>query len=145
VADQAGGDGDKPPAQGGDHGLTSAGTVSDQPPVAAGGGEVVQPAGAGSGEQRSPHPGPVHRVLPRREVAQRGAVLGVAEQILHAPAVAVPVLDLRGVIAGGHVEVGHDERGGVDRVGVGKLVERQGALVRVQGAGCVGAGLGDRR
>src|SRR3954463_2975313 len=56
VADQAGGDGDQPPPQGGDHGLATADTVPDQPPVwllvIGGGGEVVQPSGEGGGEQR---------------------------------------------------------------------------------------------
>src|SRR5919107_2787818 len=42
VADQAGGDGDQPSAQGGDHGLSAADAVPDQPPVAGAGGEVVQ-------------------------------------------------------------------------------------------------------
>src|SRR3954447_17524996 len=93
VADQAGGDGKQSPPQGGDHGLAAADTVPDQPPVQlpgrltiwlllAGGGEVVQPAGEGGGEQRGPHPGPVHCMVPGGQVAQRGAVFGVAEQVL---------------------------------------------------------------
>jgi hypothetical protein len=109
VADQAGGDGEQSPPQGGDHGLAAADTVPNQPPVqlpgrlaiwllVVGGGEVVQPAGEGGGEQRGPHPGPVHRLVARGEVAQRGAVFGVAEQVLHLGPVAVPVLDLRGLV-----------------------------------------------
>src|SRR3954454_11430271 len=45
VAKQAGGDGDQPPLQGGDHGLAATDAVPDQPPVwllvIGGGGEVV--------------------------------------------------------------------------------------------------------
>jgi hypothetical protein len=94
VTDQAGGDRDQPPPQGGDHGLAAADTVPDQPSVVAGSGEVVQPPAAGGGEQRTPHPGPVHCVVPGGQVTQRAAVLGVAEQVLHLGAVAVPVLHL---------------------------------------------------
>jgi hypothetical protein len=54
VADQAGGHGEQPPPQRGDHGLAAADTVPDQPPVASGGGEVcshpVRPAAS-----RAPH------------------------------------------------------------------------------------------
>src|SRR4051795_10000369 len=39
VADQASGDGDQPPPQGGDHGVTAADSVPDQSLVAGGGGE----------------------------------------------------------------------------------------------------------
>src|SRR4249919_538537 len=38
VADQAGGDGEQPPPQGGDHGLAAADAVSDQLSVVVGGG-----------------------------------------------------------------------------------------------------------
>jgi hypothetical protein len=62
-------------------------------------------------------------------VAQCGAVLGVAEQVLDRGAVAVPVLDRGRPVAAGDVEVGHDERVAVDRVEAGELVEREGALV----------------
>jgi hypothetical protein len=44
------------------------------------------------------------------------------------------VLDLRGCLAGGHVEVGDDERVAIHGVEVGEFGERQGALVGVQGA-----------
>ena len=73
---------------------------------------------------------------------QRGAVLGVAEQVLDRGAVPVPVLDRGGPLAGGHVEVGHDERVAVDGVGGGQLGERQGALVGVQGAAPPGPRVG---
>jgi hypothetical protein len=67
-------------------------------------------------------------------VAQRGTVLGVAEHVLHLRAVAIPVLHGSGSVAAGDVEIGHDERVAVDGVEFGELVERQGALIGVQGA-----------
>ena len=54
VAGQPAGDGDEPPAQGGDHGLAAAHAVPGQDVPA--GGELVQPGGNGRGEQRAPHP-----------------------------------------------------------------------------------------
>ena len=69
-------------------------------------------------------------------MAQRGPVFGVAEPVFHLGAVAVPVLDLRGRGAGGHVEVGDDERVGVD--GVGELGQGQRSLIRVQGSAASG-------
>jgi len=59
----------------------------------------------------------------RGQVAQRGAVLGVAEQVLHLGAVPIPVLHRSGLFAGGHVEVGHHERVAVDGVDGGELGE----------------------
>jgi len=46
----------------------------------------------------------------------------------------VPVLDGGRLVRRSHVQVGQDERVGVDRPGVGQLGDRQGPLVRVQGA-----------
>jgi len=119
VTDQAGGDGDQPSSQGGDHGLAAADTVPEQPSVAAGGGEVVPPPAAGGGEQRTPHPGAVHRLVSGGEVARTRAVLGVAEQFLDLGVVAVQVLHLRGLRAGRHVEVGDNERVAEHAVGLG--------------------------
>ena len=50
VMDQAGGNTDKPSLQGGDHGLSTADAVSDQPAVVVVGGEVVQLPAGGGGE-----------------------------------------------------------------------------------------------
>ena len=61
MTDDAGGDGDQPVVQGGDHGLAAADAVSDQSPVPLGGGEVVQPTAERGGEQPAPHPCPVDR------------------------------------------------------------------------------------
>ena len=135
MTDQPGGDADQPVPQGGDHGLAVADTVPEQAAVGGGGGgELVQPAGEAGGEQRAPHPRPVDLGISRGQVAQRGAVLGVAEQVLHLGAVAVPVLDRGGALAGGDVEVGHDERVAVHGVQVSELGQGQGTLVGVQGA-----------
>jgi hypothetical protein len=60
VADQAGGNGDQSPAQGGDHGLTVPDAVPGQGVVGQhGAGELMEPAGEGGGQQRAPHPGVV--------------------------------------------------------------------------------------
>src|SRR6266540_3680572 len=60
VPNQAGGDADQSPAQGGDHGLAVADAVSGQGVVGQdGAGELVEPAGEGGGQQRTPHPGAV--------------------------------------------------------------------------------------
>ena len=84
VADQPGRDADEPVSQGGDHRLAVTDAVPDRAAVRAGaGGELVQPAGESGGEQR-PHPRPVDLGISRREVAQRGTVLGVPEQVLGA-------------------------------------------------------------
>jgi len=83
VAGQPAGDGDQPPAQGGDHGLAAAHAVPVQDVLAGGGGgELVQPGGHGRGEQRAPHPGQVHLGVSRREVPEGGAELAVAEDVL---------------------------------------------------------------
>ena len=96
-------------------------------------------------EQRAPHPRAVDLRISGGEVAQRGAVLGVAEDVLDAGAVPVPVLHRGRPVRGGHVEVGHDERVGVDRGGgAGELGQRQGALVGVQGAPAPGPRVGAR-
>jgi hypothetical protein len=68
------------------------------------------------------------------DVPEGGAELAVAEDVLHRGAVPVPVLRRRRLVRGSHVQVGQDERVGVDCPGPGQLVERQGTLVRVQGA-----------
>jgi hypothetical protein len=52
------------------------------------------------------------------------------------------VLDCGGPLGGEHVEVGHDERVGVDGVGGGEFGDGQGALVGVQGAAPPGPGIG---
>src|SRR5579875_3420955 len=65
VADEAGGDGDEPPAQGGDHGLAAADAMTGQDVLASGQrGELVQPGGDVRGEQGAPHPGQVHPGVP---------------------------------------------------------------------------------
>jgi hypothetical protein len=46
----------------------------------------------------------------------------------------VPVFGGHRLLGGGYVEVGEDERVGLDRVGGGELVEWQRPLVGVQGA-----------
>jgi hypothetical protein len=48
--------------------------------------------------------------------------------------VPVPVLHRGGFVRCGHVQVGPDERVAIDGVDLGELADRQGALVRVQGA-----------
>ena len=70
------------------------------------------------------------------------AELAVTEDVLHRGAVPVPVLGGHRLVWAGHVQVGQDERVGVDRPGTGQLGERQGALVRVQGAAPPGARVG---
>jgi len=106
--------------RGGDHGLTVSHAVPSQSTVGCGnGGELVQPAGQGDTEQRTPHPRPVDFGMSGREMPQGGAVFGVAEHVLDRCPVPVPVLDLGSRVAGGHVEVGDDERVPVDRVGGG--------------------------
>ena len=52
----------------------------------------------------------------------------------HRGALPVPVLYRNRLARAAHVQVGQDERVGVDRPGAGQLGERQGTLVRVQGA-----------
>jgi hypothetical protein len=55
------GDGDQPPAQGGDHGLAAAHAVPCQDVLPCGdGGELVQPGGHARCQPRAPHPGQVH-------------------------------------------------------------------------------------
>ena len=73
---------------------------------------------------------------------QGGAGLAVAEQVLHRGAVTVPVLGGGRPGRAGHVQVRQDEAVGVDRAGGGQLGERQGTLVRVQGAAAPGPGVG---
>ena len=71
-----------------------------------------------------------------------GTELAVAEDVLHRGAVPVPVLGGHRLVRAGHVQVRQDERVGVDRSGLGQLGERQGALVRVQGAAAPGPRVG---
>src|SRR6266511_3120452 len=88
VADQAGRDTDQSPAQGGDHGLAVADAVPGQGVIGQdGAGELVEPAGHGGGQQRAPHPGGVDLGVTGGQVAQRGAVLAVAEQVFDGGAV----------------------------------------------------------
>ncbi|MGH3784567.1 MAG: hypothetical protein ACRDRO_29110, partial [Pseudonocardiaceae bacterium] len=54
----------------------------------------------------------------------------------------VPVLDGRGFVRGGHLQVGHDERVAIHRVEVGQGGQGQRPLVGVQGAAALGAGVG---
>ena len=106
------------------------------------GGELVQPGGHARGEQRAPHPGQVHLGISGGKMPESSAELAVTEDVLHRGAVPVPVLHSGRLVRGGHVQVGQDERVGVDRPGTGQLGERQGALVRVQGAAPPGARVG---
>ena len=131
VADQPGGDGDQDPAQGGDHGLAAADPVAFYQ-LAAGyqAGELVQPGGDRGGDQRRPHPAGVDLGGARRQVPQRGAVLAVAEDVLDAGAVPVPVLHRGRLGRGGHVHVGADETVGVDSGFSLQLRDRQRPLVR---------------
>ena len=76
------------------------------------------------------------------EVPQGGAELAVAEDVLHRGAVPVPVLGGYRLVRAGHVQVGQDERVGVDRPGAGQLGDRQGPLVWVQGAAPPGPRVG---
>ena len=115
IVDQTRGGGDQGPAQGGDHRLAAADTVpfhqlaaADEP------GELVQPGGDRHGGQRRPHPAGIDRLLARRQVAQRGTVLAVAEDVLDAGAMPVPVLARHGPGRGGDITVGEDEAVGVD-------------------------------
>ena len=73
---------------------------------------------------------------------QGGTELAVAEDVLDAGAVPVPVLCGHRLVRAGHVQVRQDERVGVDRPGAGQLGDRQGALVRVQGAAAPGPRVG---
>ena len=68
-------------------------------------------------------------------------MLGVAEDVLDLGAVPVPVLHRGGLLRCGHVEVGHDERVPVHRVGLGELGDRQHPLLRAQGPTTPGAGI----
>jgi hypothetical protein len=54
-------------------------------------------------------------------MAQGGAVFAVAEEVLDAGAMPVPVLDRGRLLRCGHVQVGQDERVAVDALGVGEL------------------------
>ena len=143
VAHQPGGDGDQPAPQGGDHRLAAADPVpfhqlaaQDEP------GELVQPGRDRGGDQRRPHPRGVDLFMAGGQVAQRGAVLAVAEDVLDAGAVPVPVLHRGGPGRGGHVQVGADEAVGVDGRFLFQFRDRQGPLVRVQGAAAPGPGIG---
>jgi hypothetical protein len=141
VADQPAGDADDPAPQGGDHGFASADAVARQDDLAAGdGGELVQPGGHAGGQQRAPHPSGIDLGISAGKVPQRGAVLAVAEEVLDAGAVPVPVLGGGGLIRRGDVQVGQDEGIGVDRAGLGELGDGQGALVGVQGAAAATGG-----
>jgi hypothetical protein len=105
--DQPGEDVQQAVLQSRDHGLAAADTLPVQPPVSAGGGgELMQPPDDAGPQQRAPHPGPVDLLVARRQVAQGGAEFGVAEQVLDLGPVPVPVLNLRGLRAGGDIEVG---------------------------------------
>src|SRR5712692_3803203 len=130
VADQPGGGEDERPPQGGDHRLAAAGAVSFQQLAAADQpGELVQPGGDGGGDQRRPHPRGVDLLIARGQVPQRGAVLAVAEYVLDAGAVPVPVLARHGPGRGGDIDVGQDEAVGVDSGFLRQLGEQQVPLI----------------
>ena len=134
VADQPAGDGDQPPAQGGDHGLAAADAVTGQDGRApGGGGELVQPRGDAGRQQRPPHPGGINCRVTRREVPEGGTVLAVTENALDRGPVPVPVLGRGGLARRGHVPAGQDERVRVDRLSVFQPGDREGALGGVQG------------
>ena len=79
VVDHAGGDADESVPQGRDHGPPAAFAVAGQRPVwSLGGGELVEPAGHGRGQQRPPHPCGVDFFVARGQMAKRGAVFPVS-------------------------------------------------------------------
>src|SRR5256885_1039340 len=98
LENEAGGDADQPVPQSGDHGFAVAGAPPGELAGGGifGGGELMEPGGHGCGQQGTPHPGGVHLDITGGEVAQRGAVFAVAEDVLDAGAVSVPVLNLDG-------------------------------------------------
>src|SRR2546429_9312089 len=76
------------------------------------------------------------------EVPQRGAELAVAEDVLHRGAVTVPLLRGGRLIRAGHVQVGQDERVGVDGWLPGQLREQHAPLVWGPGAAPPGPRVG---
>jgi hypothetical protein len=65
VTDQSGRDADQPVPQGCDHGLALAHAVPEQSALGCwSGGELMQPAGQGDTEQRTPHPRSVDLGMP---------------------------------------------------------------------------------
>jgi hypothetical protein len=66
-------------------------------------------------------------------MTEGGAVLAVAEDVLHGGPVPVPVLHGGGLARCGHVQVGQDERVAVDRLSARQVRDGQGALAGVQG------------
>ncbi len=143
VADDPAGDADQPVAAGGDHGFAAAHAVTSEDGFAdGGGGELVQPGGHAGGEQRAPHPCGVDRGVARRQMAEGGAVLAVAEDVLDGGAVPVPVLYGGGLIRGGYVQARQDEAVAVDGAGPGELGMGRARSWGVQGAAAPGAGVG---
>lgn len=76
VADQPGGDVEQPVAQGGEMGSAAAVAVVEA-------GEFLQPGGQVDGQQRGPHPDGVDGAVGRGQVAQGGAVFGVADAVFN--------------------------------------------------------------
>ena len=90
-----------------------------------------------------PHPGQVDLGVSGGQVPQRGAELAVAEDVLRPWCGAgAPVLGGHRLARGGHLQVRQDKGIGVDRLGARPFGERQGALVRVQGAAAPGPRVG---
>ena len=112
AADDPGGDVEQDPAQ--RVGVAAQRRVLGRGAGRAGGrGEVADPGGDVEGEQRGGHPDAVGVDVAGREVAQRLAGLAVLEAFFDLGAVAVVVLDPRGVLVG---VVGEDEAVAVDGV-----------------------------
>jgi hypothetical protein len=72
----------------------------------------------------------------------RHAELAVAEDVLHRGAVTVPVLCRYRLVRAGYVQAGHDEAVGLDGRLLRQFGNRQGPLVRVQGAAAPGPRVG---
>jgi hypothetical protein len=110
-------------------------------------GEGLQVDREVAGQQSGPHPHRVDGRVTRGEPAQRRAELGLADALLDVGATAKPRLHVAdrlafvGSVEGG--DVGDDER---HRVGMGRgTFQRQGQLIRVDGAPAPRSGIGGDR